>query len=153
MRALHHSQGNWFGKYLPYWHAKSYRRLLTHWLPMTSILFRIKRICSSQFKCNYIQNKDFSANFLFHFSNLHQHFNIFKQKMIVIAKVFPKIQTVKELVRPLSKKWHFRTPFYSQHVAGSQTVEKFAWEYLYQFLNYFWVNWFGKYLPYWYANS
>ena len=36
--------------------------------------------------------------------------------MIVIANVFPKLQTVKILVRPLSKKRRFRTRFDSQHV-------------------------------------
>ena len=42
--------------------------------------------------------------------------------MIVIATLFWKVQTVKDLVRPLSKKHRFRTPFDSQHVKGSQTV-------------------------------
>ena len=44
--------------------------------------------------------------------------------MIVIANVFRKLQTVKDLVRPLSKKSRFRTPFDSQHVKGSQTLVK-----------------------------
>ena len=46
--------------------------------------------------------------------------------MIVMANVFPKIQTIKDLVRPLSKKIHFRTPFDSKHVQGSQTLVKFT---------------------------
>ena len=46
--------------------------------------------------------------------------------MIVIPNVDPKIHTVKDLVRPLSKKCHFRTPFDSQHVQGSQGLVKSA---------------------------
>ena len=38
--------------------------------------------------------------------------------MIVIANVFPKLETVKILVRSLSKKCRFRTRFESQHVKG-----------------------------------
>ena len=50
-------------------------------------------------------------SFLFHFCNLHEIL-----KLIVIAHVFPKLQTVKILVRPLSKKHRFRKRFDSQHV-------------------------------------
>ena len=46
--------------------------------------------------------------------------------MIVIATLFRKLQIVKDLVRPLSKKHRFRTPFDSQHVKGSQTLVKSA---------------------------
>ena len=49
--------------------------------------------------------------------------------MIVIATLFWKVQTVKNLVRPLSKKHRFRTPFDTQHVKGPQTLVKFAREY------------------------
>ena len=50
---LHHSnfvtfidlcQGNWVGKSLSYWHAKSWDTLLTHRLPMKSSLFLIETI-------------------------------------------------------------------------------------------------------------
>ena len=39
-----HWQGNCVRKSLSYWHAKSWDCLLTHWLPMKSILFLIERI-------------------------------------------------------------------------------------------------------------
>ena len=35
---IDHCRGNWVGKSLPFWHAKSWVCLLTHWLPMKSIL-------------------------------------------------------------------------------------------------------------------
>ena len=40
--------------------------------------------------------------------------------MMVIANVFPKLQTVKILVRAFSKKRRFRKCFDSQHVKVSQ---------------------------------
>ena len=46
--------------------------------------------------------------------------------MIVIATLVRKLQTVKELVRPLSKKHRFRGPFQSQHLKVSQTLVKSA---------------------------
>ena len=42
--------------------------------------------------------------------------------MTVRATLFPKLQTVKDFVRPLSKKQGFRTSFDSQHVKGSETL-------------------------------
>ena len=47
--------------------------------------------------------------------------------MIVIATLFRKLQTNKDLVRPLYKKYHSRTPFDSQHVEGSQNLVKRSW--------------------------
>ena len=38
---VHPCQGSWVRESLSYWHAKSCDCLLTHWLPMTSILFLI----------------------------------------------------------------------------------------------------------------
>ena len=52
--------------------------------------------------------------------------------MIVIANLFPKLQTVKDLAKPLYKKPRFRTPFDSQHVEGYQTLAKSASEHFYQ---------------------
>ena len=88
-------------------------------LPMTSILFRIMRTCSSLLKSNYLKNEMFALNFLFNWWNLHQILNIFIKKKIVIPHVFPKLQIVKDLLRALSKKRRFRTSFSSQHVTSS----------------------------------
>ena len=46
--------------------------------------------------------------------------------MIVIATLFWKVQTVKDLIRPLSKKHCFRTPFDSTHVKGPKTLANLA---------------------------
>ena len=83
---------------------------------MKNIPFKIARICHSQFKCNYLENGKRFLNFLFHFWNLHHILNILKEKMIVIANAFPKLQTVKNLFRTLSKRRRFRAWFDSQHI-------------------------------------
>ena len=63
---------------------------------------------------------------------------------MVIANVFPKLQTVKDLVRPLSKKRCFRTPFDSQHVKELQTLVKSAWEHFYHIFSSYWWKLIGK---------
>ena len=52
------------------------------------------------------------------------NFKHFERKMMVIDIVFLRLPTVKELVKPLSKKRGFRAS--SQHVKGSQTLVKSA---------------------------
>ena len=59
-----------------------------------------------------------------HFWNLDQILNILKKKMIVIATLLRKLQTLKDLDRPLSKNYRFGTPVESQHVKGPQTYIK-----------------------------
>ena len=95
---------------------------------MASISFKIVRICNPQLKCNYLKNENCFLNLLLHLKNLHQILNILKKRMIVIANVFPKLETVKILLRPLSKKPCFRTGFDSQHVKLSQILPKSPWE-------------------------
>ena len=46
--------------------------------------------------------------------------------MIVIPTLFRKIQTVNDVVKPLSKKQGFRTPFDIQHVKGSETLVEYS---------------------------
>ena len=105
--------------------------LLTHWLPITSILFNIAGICNSQFKGNYPKNAKLFLNVLFHFRNQCQVLNIFCKKMIVLANVFPKLQIVKSFVTPLCKKQTFGTRLDSRHVKVSRILAKSQWESLY----------------------
>ena len=58
--------------------------------------------------------------------------------MIVIAYVFPKLQTVKDFLNPISWKRHVRASVDSQHVNGCQTLVKSAWE---NFYHNFWPLW------------
>ena len=97
-------------------------------------------ICRNQFKCSYVENKKVLLNFLLYFWNLHQILNILKQKMTLIVYVFPKLQTAKDLVRPMSKKRRFRTPFDSQYVKRSQTLLKSGWQHFCQIFSSLWGN-------------
>ena len=89
------------------------------------------------------KQKSFS-NFLFHFWNLHQILHILKNGMIVVANVFPNLETVKVLLRPLSKNRHLRTHFDSQHVKVSKILAKSPREGFFMFFHYFVGRWLGK---------
>ena len=86
---FHHSKGKWFAKYLSYQNLRSHGYLLTHWLPMTSMPFRIVRTCGSVFNCYHLKNENFSLNFLFHWWNLDEILKNFSKRKFVIANVFP----------------------------------------------------------------
>ena len=68
--------------------------LLTHGLSITSILFRIVRICRSLLKSSYLKKKKHCLGFLFHLRNLHQILNIFQKKKILIANILAKLAAV-----------------------------------------------------------
>ena len=144
---FHHYQRTWFGKYLPQLYAKSWGCFLTHCLPMTSILLGIVTICCHRFKCNYLKNERQFQVFFFYFCTLHQILNILKKEMIIIATLFSKLQTVKDLFRPLSKKHRFTTPFDSQHVKGSQALAKGAWEHFHHIFSSPWEKLIWKISP------
>ena len=86
---------------------------------MTCILFGIVRICRLRFKCNNLNNEKRFVIFFFHFWKLAQILNILKKKIMVIATLFRKLLTEKDLFRRLSKKLSFKKPLGSQHVKGS----------------------------------
>ena len=75
-----HCLGNWVGKSLSYWHAKSWDWLLTHWLPLKSILFFKGTISWCQFICNYLRNKKLFLNFLLHFFKSIWSFEPFEKR-------------------------------------------------------------------------
>ena len=64
--------------------------------------------------------------------------HIFKKKMTLIAEVFPKLRTRKNLVRSMSKKSRFKGSFGKQHGKRAQTLLKFAWQHLYHI---YWSLW------------
>ena len=51
--------------------------------------------------------------------------NIFKNEMTLIAKVFPKLRTLKNMVRSICKKFCFKGSFGKQHSKLAQTLLKF----------------------------
>ena len=88
------------------------------------MLFLIVRISNSQFKCEYLKNEKPFLNFFPHVRDLHQIFNILEKNMMVIANVFPKLQTLNNFVAPLCKKRRFGTPLDSEHVKASRIIAK-----------------------------
>ena len=60
--------------------------------------------------------------------------------MIIKANVFPNLQTVKNLLRDLSKKRRFGTRLDSQHVKASQILVKSPWECFYFVFSSFSLN-------------
>ena len=114
---------------------------------MSSILSGIWRISISLFESNNIKNEKLFRNILSHWCNLRKILNILKKKRIVIANVLPILQTVKDFVRPLSKKHFFRTSFHIQHVKGSQTLVKSSWEHVYHNSSLLWAEMIWKNSP------
>ena len=67
--------------------------------------------------------------------------------MIAIPTLFQKLQNVKKLVGPFSKKHRSRTPFVSQHVKGSQTLVKSSEEHFHQIFSSLWETLILKISP------
>ena len=58
--------------------------------------------------------------------------------MTLVADVFPKLRTQKNLVRSMPKKSRFKGSFKKQHGKCAQTLFKFAWQKLYHT---YWLLW------------
>ena len=114
---------------------------------MTSIMFRIVRICCSLFRRCYDKNKKLVLGFWFHFSNFQQILNVFKKEKVVRANLFPNLQNIQELVRSNTEKGPFRSFFDSQHVKPSKTLLKSPWEHFYQISSSLWGNMIWKISP------
>ena len=69
-----------------------------------------------------ISEKQKKLFFFFAFLEFTSKVEHFERKDCVIVNVFPKLQTVKKLVRTLSKKRHFRTHFDSKNLKASQIL-------------------------------
>ena len=72
----------------------------------------------TQMQLSQKQKNNFSK-FFGPFQESTSNFDALKKKMIVIGYVFPELQTVKNLLRPLFQKRCFRTSFDNQHVKAS----------------------------------
>ena len=67
-----------------------------------------------------------------------QHFQ--KKKMTLIAEVFPKLRTPKNMVISMSKKSPFKGSFEKQHSKRHETFLKFAWQHLYHIYWSLWIQ-------------
>ena len=63
--------------------------LLTHWLPVTSVLIIRGRTLWKQFKCIYLKRRFFFIIFLLSFQNLHEFWNTFKKRWASQLNYFP----------------------------------------------------------------
>ena len=80
---------------------------------------------------------ELSKDILYYFAQFFEltpNFEHLEKKMTLIDYVFPKLHTVKDMLRQIFKYPHFRAPFESQHVKASQTLMKPAWEHFYDTL-------------------
>ena len=93
------------------WYWKSSDCLLTHWLPMTSILFLTEAIYCNIFRCNYLWNEKYLPNLFFQFRNLDSILKILKKKITLITDVFPNLWSPENVVRYMSKTSCFIGPF------------------------------------------
>ena len=100
-------------------------------------------ICCSLFRCNCLKNENSCSVFLFHLWNLHQILNIYQKKKIVIANVLPKLQTVKDFVRPLD----------SQHLKGLKHLRNLGERTFIVFFLQSEGKWFANNFPYWVFKS
>ena len=69
--------------------------------------------------------KTFSQHFA-PFLKYASYFNLFQKMTTLIADVFPKLHTPKDLVKPMSKQRRYQTPFNSHYVKSFQTLAKSA---------------------------
>ena len=83
------------------------------------------------------KQKNFSkvfAQFLKSTSNIEQ----FEKKMSLMADIFRKLQSAKNVVRKMSKKPRLRTPFDNQHAKGSRKLTKSAQKHFYHTFSWLW---------------
>ena len=63
---------------------------------MTSIPAAMWRISRNNFKCQYLKKKKLFLNFIVHFWNGNEMYNILKKKVSIVASLFPKLLNPKE---------------------------------------------------------
>ena len=100
---------------------------------MTSILFLTENIWRNQFGSNYVKNEKLFLNYFLHFRNLHEILNIFNKKMTLIADLFAKLRTPKNVVRYMSKKSRSKGPFDRQLGKRVQTLLRSESQHRYHF--------------------
>ena len=111
---------------------------------MTSIPAAIWRIFSNNFKRYYLKNGRHFLDFLLHFLNVHEIYNILKKRMSVVASLFLKLLFRKEVATETSRRYPFKAPFGNQRVNGFQTPPKEARHNYYHFFAWIWGKLSGK---------
>ena len=68
--------------------------------------------------------KNLFLKFLLHCWKIYEISNMFKKKMALMPNALSKLETANDVVRKMSKKICFKTPFDSQHAKVFQTLLK-----------------------------
>ena len=119
-------------------YAKYYHCFLTHWHPITSIVFLIETIYCKIFRCNYLRNKRTFFEFLFRFWSSRFNFEHFQKEDDCHSWCIFLLKTRKNVVREMSKKSHYRGPFHKSHGKRAETLLKSERQHLY---NISWPLW------------
>ena len=82
---------------------------------MTSIPLLVETIEFTQFRCIYLKKEKIFSQFFSEFFESALNFEHFQKKMTLIAYVFPKLPTTKNLLRQMSKSSRFREPVDWRH--------------------------------------
>ena len=82
---------------------------------MTSIPLLVETIEFTQFRCIYLKKEKIFSQFFSEFFESALNFEHFQKKMTLIAYVFPKLRTTKNLLRQMSKSSRFREPVDWRH--------------------------------------
>ena len=82
---------------------------------MTSIPLLVDSIECTQFRCIYLKKEKIFSQFFSEFFESALNFEHFQKKKRLIAYVFPKLPTTKNVLRQMSKSSRFREPVDWRH--------------------------------------
>ena len=89
---------------------------------MTSIPLLGETIECAQFTCIYLKKKRLFLHFFSAFFESALNFEYFQKKMTLIAYVFPKLPTTKNVLRQMSKCSRFSEPVDRRHGKGAEAL-------------------------------
>ena len=89
---------------------------------MTSIPLLVEAIEFTQFRCIYLKKEKIFSEFFSEFFESALKFEHFQKKMTLIAYVFPKLPTTKNLLRQMSKSSRFREPVDWRHAKWAEAL-------------------------------
>ena len=89
---------------------------------MTSIRILVETSEWQQFRCIYLKKKSFFSQFFAAFFESALNFEHFLKKMTLIAYIFPKLPTTKDVLRSMSKRSRLRGPLDRRHGKRLETL-------------------------------
>ena len=126
-----HSEGNSVGKNLSWWYAKYSDCLLSHWLPMTIILFVKETIDCNICRYNYLRKKKKFSIFFFLFFFFFWIFKIYIQFWTFSVPIWDNPST-SNMVNGLKLGWNLNYStftIYIDHCEGNSVAKSLSWGY------------------------